>query len=46
VVPATIAFAWIFFWFCEKPFLARRARSSLPLSVPPHEHISGEIVTS
>ena len=47
VVPATIAFAWIFFWFCEKPFLARRARvSSLAPSVPPHEHISAEIVTS
>ena len=25
VVPATIAFAWVFFWFCEKPFMVRRA---------------------
>jgi peptidoglycan/LPS O-acetylase OafA/YrhL len=41
VLPATIAFAWIFFWFCEKPFLARRARvSSLALSAPPHEQHS------
>ena len=24
VVPATIIFAWIFFWFCEKPFMVRR----------------------
>jgi peptidoglycan/LPS O-acetylase OafA/YrhL len=24
VVPATILFAFIFFWFCEKPFMARR----------------------
>jgi len=47
VVPATIAFAWVFFWFCEKPFLARRTRvSSLALSAPPHEHISAETVPS
>ena len=26
VVPATILFAWLFFWFCEKPFMVRRAR--------------------
>jgi peptidoglycan/LPS O-acetylase OafA/YrhL len=25
VVPSTIFFAWIFFWFCEKPFMNRRA---------------------
>ena len=25
VVPATILFAWAFFWFCEKPFMVRRA---------------------
>ena len=24
VLPATILFAWVFFWFCEKPFMARR----------------------
>jgi peptidoglycan/LPS O-acetylase OafA/YrhL len=23
VLPATILFAWIFFWFCEKPFMVR-----------------------
>jgi len=29
VLPATILFAWIFFWFCEKPFMLRRkARES------------------
>jgi peptidoglycan/LPS O-acetylase OafA/YrhL len=27
IVPATIIFAWIFFWFCEKPFMVRRVRS-------------------
>jgi len=26
IVPATIIFAWIFFWFCEKPFMVRRVR--------------------
>jgi peptidoglycan/LPS O-acetylase OafA/YrhL len=25
VVPATIVFAWIFFWFCERPFMRKRA---------------------
>ncbi len=24
VIPATIIFAWVFFWFCEKPFMVRR----------------------
>lgn len=24
IVPATILFAWVFFWFCEKPFMVRR----------------------
>jgi peptidoglycan/LPS O-acetylase OafA/YrhL len=23
-IPATIFFAWIFFWFCERPFMAKR----------------------
>ena len=27
VVPATIIFAWLFFWFCEKPFMVRRTPS-------------------
>ena len=25
IVPSTILFAWIFFWFCEKPFMVCRA---------------------
>jgi len=25
VIPATIIFAWLFFWFCEKPFMVKRA---------------------
>jgi len=32
VVPATIIFAWVFFWFCEKPFMVRRAEKEKPLS--------------
>ena len=24
VMPATIVAAWVFFWFCEKPFMAKR----------------------
>jgi peptidoglycan/LPS O-acetylase OafA/YrhL len=32
VLPATILFAWVFFWFCEKPFMTRRdsTKSSEP----------------
>ncbi|HEU4509868.1 MAG TPA: acyltransferase [Pyrinomonadaceae bacterium] len=31
-IPSTILFAWVFFWFCEKPFMSRRtpAESSTP----------------
>jgi hypothetical protein len=29
--PATIVFAFIFFWFCEKPFISRRAGSIIPV---------------
>ena len=28
VVPATIIFAWAFFWFCEKPFMTKRTAES------------------
>lgn len=34
VVPATILFAWVFFWFCEKPFMARRAASTRAEKMP------------
>src|SRR5689334_18459696 len=30
VIPATIVFAWLFFWFCEKPFMAKRAAQVNP----------------
>ena len=29
VVPATIIFAWIFFWFCEKPFMISVRRNRI-----------------
>lgn len=25
VIPATILFAWVFFWFCEKPFMLKKS---------------------
>ena len=35
VVPATILFAWVFFWFCEKPFMTTsRRRPSSKLQDP------------
>jgi peptidoglycan/LPS O-acetylase OafA/YrhL len=30
VIPATILFAWIFFWYCENPFMTKR--TAVPLS--------------
>src|SRR5262245_33959487 len=30
IVPATIVFAWIFFWFCEKPFMVKHAPTPSP----------------
>jgi len=27
-VPVTILFAWVFFWFCERPFMVRRKAKS------------------
>ena len=36
VLPATIIFAWVFFWFCEKPFMVRRApeEKTVPVLTP------------
>jgi len=28
IVPATIFFAWVFFWFCERPFMIRRKKET------------------
>ena len=42
VIPATIVFAWAFFWFCEKPFMAR---SSAPAtSEKSHPQITQNVV--
>ena len=27
LVPATLLFAWLFFWFCERPFMVRKSAS-------------------
>ena len=27
-VPITILFAWVFFWFCERPFMVRRKKET------------------
>ncbi|HSE16994.1 MAG TPA: acyltransferase [Pyrinomonadaceae bacterium] len=36
IVPAVIIFAWVFFWFCEKPFMVKSAPSdkTLPALTP------------
>jgi peptidoglycan/LPS O-acetylase OafA/YrhL len=34
VVPATILFAWLFFWFCEKPFMVRPVSAATRESLP------------
>lgn len=34
VIPATIIFAWLFFWFCEKPFMVKRTPQASEPSVP------------
>ncbi|HKG59900.1 MAG TPA: acyltransferase [Pyrinomonadaceae bacterium] len=36
VLPSTIIFAWVFFWFCEKPFMVKSAPSdkTLPVLTP------------
>ena len=33
-VPATIIFAWAFFWFCEKPFMTKRPPLTFLNSLP------------
>jgi peptidoglycan/LPS O-acetylase OafA/YrhL len=38
VVPATILFAWVFFWFCEKPFMVRRAPKAMKVSTDYTDH--------
>jgi len=31
VLPSTIIFAWVFFWFCEKPFMVKSTEKEKPL---------------
>jgi peptidoglycan/LPS O-acetylase OafA/YrhL len=35
VIPATLIFAWVFFWFCERPFMARRNSATPPVQPEP-----------
>ena len=35
IVPATIVFAWVFFWFCEKPFMVRRPAAARTEKIQP-----------
>ena len=30
VIPAVIIFAWVYFWFCEKPFMVKRTAEDQP----------------
>jgi peptidoglycan/LPS O-acetylase OafA/YrhL len=32
VIPATILFAWVYFWFCERPFMSRRSVAAVESS--------------
>jgi peptidoglycan/LPS O-acetylase OafA/YrhL len=32
VIPATVVFAWVFFWFCEKPFIVKGAPKAVKAS--------------
>jgi peptidoglycan/LPS O-acetylase OafA/YrhL len=44
VIPATILFAWVFFWFCEKPFMRQRAATTtekLP-DLTPQPSVAGD----
>jgi peptidoglycan/LPS O-acetylase OafA/YrhL len=49
VTPAVIFFAWIFFWFCEKPYMRKRTRqvrsSEFTPSPVPTESMSVESVS-
>jgi peptidoglycan/LPS O-acetylase OafA/YrhL len=35
IVPATIVFAWVFFWFCEKPFMVSRTTAARSEKIQP-----------
>jgi peptidoglycan/LPS O-acetylase OafA/YrhL len=43
VVPATILFAWVFFWFCEKPFMVKpTAKRQTPPAWSPEPSTVGD----
>lgn len=34
IIPATIIFAWVFFWFCEKPFMITKPQPQITQITP------------
>jgi peptidoglycan/LPS O-acetylase OafA/YrhL len=34
IIPATIIFAWLFFWFCEKPFMTTKPQPQITQITP------------
>lgn len=43
IIPATILIAWIYFWFCERPFMARKAFVPPPAKEPPNYFQVGKV---
>jgi peptidoglycan/LPS O-acetylase OafA/YrhL len=42
VLPATIIFAWLFFWFCEKPFMMKSTRNEKVPTLTPQPSAVGD----
>ena len=42
VVPAVILFAWVFFWFCEKPFMVRATKEKTVAALTPQPSAVGD----
>ena len=42
VLPATIIFAWVFFWFCEKPFMIKSTRREKVAPLTPQPSTAGD----
>jgi len=43
VIPATILFAWVYFWFCERPFMSRRSVAAVEASESEGANLESEI---
>ena len=42
VLPSTIIFAWVFFWFCEKPFMVKSAPNKTLPALTPQPSAAGD----